>query len=829
MMNNYAHRPDRFLKPFGSFLLLCFLVFSGLACATPTTPTSDFIDNKDGTVTHKTTGMTWMRCAMGQTWNGATCTGTAQKYTYDQALALTTSFAGKSDWHLPTMTELTSIVERDNYNPSINTSLFPNSPSNYFWSASPVANDGSYSAWVVSFGYGDDSWGYKYDGNFVRLVRAGQCFGDLRSSTPSSDFIDNQDGTVTHKCTGLVWQRCSVGQTWNGTSCTGSAQAYTYDQAIALKDSFAGNNDWRLPNANELQTIAEYGSYNPAINSSLFPNTPTDNYFWSASPVADYSGYAWIVGFVNGGGGWSDGYNLNFVRLVRAGQCFGVLPSLGCNVSTLPTITFSTPSIDIGQTLQLNLSNLTPNGSITLHRKLSSGAQSNDTFKANAKGTLALTWYMSSTTQSGDYSIWLDDNTSKQQSIAQTITVTANPVVTLSTNRLSFNATNKTISAKFKTTAALSKDVTTNLYIGFQLPDGTVLYDDGSHLTTQKTPRLANTTINTIKNFQPALAYKFGKNALSGSYAYWAVIENSADNTILAETEIDLSYCGTCTVTQTLTPTVKTRPQLIDHPRNYPVFDNTANQAKLATKLPATVKNYIFGEYSPFAQYKSAMSGKQVTGKADLLLDVVLKAAGYDVVKKVKKQNDYLTAIKPFLYSLNGSTGLLPDATVNQEQDTAAMISVMQILYDKFNIYNVDFSDKVNQLLKWQNDYSMNIRLSDEKPNVHLEIDVYCQKPFLGLTICLGNKKPTLTIYELLHFECSKLHDRSSCNPVPAKTTTPVFADTVISDVHSSGYSYANNSIPMGVYKLVVSYNNKETYFLCNALEADSYCRAYMP
>jgi len=29
------------------------------------TPTSDFIDNGDGTVMHQLTGLTWMRCSMG--------------------------------------------------------------------------------------------------------------------------------------------------------------------------------------------------------------------------------------------------------------------------------------------------------------------------------------------------------------------------------------------------------------------------------------------------------------------------------------------------------------------------------------------------------------------------------------------------------------------------------------------------------------------------------------------------------------------------------------------------------------------------------------------
>lgn len=37
--------------------------------------------------------------------------------------------------------------------------------------------------------------------------------------TTTSDFIDNQNGTVTQKTTGLIWQRCSIGQTWNGSTC----------------------------------------------------------------------------------------------------------------------------------------------------------------------------------------------------------------------------------------------------------------------------------------------------------------------------------------------------------------------------------------------------------------------------------------------------------------------------------------------------------------------------------------------------------------------------------------------------------------------------------
>lgn len=302
--------------------MLLLLFYFQPAFSTPTTPTSDFIINKDGTVTHKTTGLTWMRCAMGQKWTGSTCSGSTSIYSYDQAIVLTRTFAGHNDWRLPNIAELHTIVERESHSPAINTALFPNTLNDYFWSSSPYAYD-SELAWIVHFNYGSDYYDYdRYNSHAVRLVRGGQPFDFLPFTTPTSDFTDNQNGTVTHKRTGLIWQRCAIGQLWTGSTCSGSASTYTYDQALALTSTFASYNDWRVPNQNELLSIVEYGTNSSAINTVPFPNTP--DLFWSSSSFTTHT--AWITHFDNGDvsfGNKSDGYT---VRLVRGKWFFDSSP-----------------------------------------------------------------------------------------------------------------------------------------------------------------------------------------------------------------------------------------------------------------------------------------------------------------------------------------------------------------------------------------------------------------------------------------------------------------------------------------------------------------------
>ena len=128
---------------------------------------------------------------------------------------------------------------------------------------------------------------------------------------------------VTDSQTGLVWQRCSVGQSWNGSTCTGNASSYTYEGALAYAkiqnttDSVTG---WRLPNVKELASLADKGCQNPAIDRTAFPATPS-SWYWTSSTYAGNSQLAWAVDFLNGYFGYNYGRgNYLRVRLVRASQ-----------------------------------------------------------------------------------------------------------------------------------------------------------------------------------------------------------------------------------------------------------------------------------------------------------------------------------------------------------------------------------------------------------------------------------------------------------------------------------------------------------------------------
>lgn len=141
-----------------------------------TTPTSRFTLS-ESTVTDIQTGLTWMRCAIGQHWNGKTCEGVPSTVSWDNAVGSPqkvnqSQYGGHNDWRLPVVPELASIVELQCFQPRVNTEVFPATPSSAFWSSMEKRGAQQY-AYTLNFGGGEAGPTLKTQESSVRLVRGG--------------------------------------------------------------------------------------------------------------------------------------------------------------------------------------------------------------------------------------------------------------------------------------------------------------------------------------------------------------------------------------------------------------------------------------------------------------------------------------------------------------------------------------------------------------------------------------------------------------------------------------------------------------------------------
>lgn len=132
-----------------------------------TTPDQRFVDHGNGTVTDAQTGLMWKKCLEGQ--QGIFCYGSPVKMTWQSAeqLASNNRFAGSDGWRLPSVKELSGIVERSCQNPAINLHIFPGTPAHSFWSSSQSGAN----AWSVDFSRGQPLHSLQLGGKYVRLVR----------------------------------------------------------------------------------------------------------------------------------------------------------------------------------------------------------------------------------------------------------------------------------------------------------------------------------------------------------------------------------------------------------------------------------------------------------------------------------------------------------------------------------------------------------------------------------------------------------------------------------------------------------------------------------
>jgi hypothetical protein len=123
-----------------------------------------YTDNGDGTVADNVTGLVWQQAVPSgtYTWGSASTSGTAQSY------CATLALAGYSDWRLPSVEELTSLMD-PGLSPPINSTYFPGPPSAY-WSSVPLAGS-SGNAWYVSFAGNGMNYSAMSVSSNVRCVR----------------------------------------------------------------------------------------------------------------------------------------------------------------------------------------------------------------------------------------------------------------------------------------------------------------------------------------------------------------------------------------------------------------------------------------------------------------------------------------------------------------------------------------------------------------------------------------------------------------------------------------------------------------------------------
>ena len=113
----------------------------------------------------------------GLIWSRATLPGGRRNWTDAQKAPAACTLGGFSDWRLPTVQELLSIVDYERTEPAIDP-VFECEDS-WYWTSTPLASSPSDYAWDVNFGSGHSLWYYQDFEGFVRAVRPGQIIGHL--------------------------------------------------------------------------------------------------------------------------------------------------------------------------------------------------------------------------------------------------------------------------------------------------------------------------------------------------------------------------------------------------------------------------------------------------------------------------------------------------------------------------------------------------------------------------------------------------------------------------------------------------------------------------
>lgn len=156
--------------------------------------------------------------------------------------------------------------------------------------------------------------------SFMSHSQEQNCYtNNLLATTLTENFVVLVD-QVSDTKTKLTWQRCAYGQQWNisTNACDGDPVRVNWQNALTIAEQFNTTevNQWRLPNIKELATIVEKQCVSPAINITLFPNTPSETY-WTGSTTVNAFDKAWAIAFYNGRNSKKLKSSDNYIRLVK--------------------------------------------------------------------------------------------------------------------------------------------------------------------------------------------------------------------------------------------------------------------------------------------------------------------------------------------------------------------------------------------------------------------------------------------------------------------------------------------------------------------------------
>lgn len=248
------------------------------------------------------------------------------------------NFCGHSDWRLPNVVELESIINADEVNPAawLHGQGFVDIQSGVYWTSTSSSVD-SFNAFVFNIHEGSmlisikSSATYTYilpvrgtSGAPAQLWRTGQAsyysgddgYMQAGAEWPSPRFSDNSDGTVTDNLTGLMWLKdanCIAGN-YPGFDNDGEAGDGSISWQHAL-DFVNGMNagiypacsnrysNWHMPNRKEMLSLTDFAISTPAIAiSHPFLNVSGD--YWTSTTYVKYANNAWAYLTSGGRNDW---------------------------------------------------------------------------------------------------------------------------------------------------------------------------------------------------------------------------------------------------------------------------------------------------------------------------------------------------------------------------------------------------------------------------------------------------------------------------------------------------------------------------------------------